>query len=264
MKIKGFTLIELLVVIAIIAILAAILFPVFAKAREKARQTACLSNMKQCGIALTAYTTDWDGVLPLACYFDLSRSGNYSGLTWADFISPYVSGGKIGRFGVDYMRCPSEPPRTDQNDPPDPGESPLDLGHNYYTYGLNYPCICGNADSGVGSGYDQSAILDKIPITVLLIGDCGRLDDYYGGNIVNPNGDGVGGAWSLVVDTDGDGIKDSNKFFKSMGPYNGIDFRHNGGANFVFADCHAHWINKLDWVGDKDGMWGDVGPNVYR
>ncbi len=61
---RAFTLIELLVVIAIIAILAAILFPVFAQAREKARQTACLSNMKQVGLGLTMYTQDWDEILP--------------------------------------------------------------------------------------------------------------------------------------------------------------------------------------------------------
>ncbi|WP_309687847.1 DUF1559 domain-containing protein [Armatimonas sp.] len=60
----GFTLIELLVVIAIIAILAAILFPVFAQAREKARQTACLSNLKQIGVGLMMYTQDYDEVLP--------------------------------------------------------------------------------------------------------------------------------------------------------------------------------------------------------
>src|SRR5260370_38621050 len=57
---RGFTLIELLVVIAIIAILAAILFPVFAQAREQARKTACLSHAKQIGIALTMYRQDWD------------------------------------------------------------------------------------------------------------------------------------------------------------------------------------------------------------
>jgi prepilin-type N-terminal cleavage/methylation domain-containing protein/prepilin-type processing-associated H-X9-DG protein len=63
---KGFTLIELLVVIAIIAILAAILFPVFAKAREKARQSTCQSNLKQLGIGLSMYIQDWDEMIPRA------------------------------------------------------------------------------------------------------------------------------------------------------------------------------------------------------
>jgi prepilin-type N-terminal cleavage/methylation domain-containing protein/prepilin-type processing-associated H-X9-DG protein len=64
LKRHGFTLIELLVVIAIIAILAAILFPVFAQAREKARQSACLSNMKQTGLGLQMYAQDYDETLP--------------------------------------------------------------------------------------------------------------------------------------------------------------------------------------------------------
>src|SRR5438552_10933255 len=64
---KGFTLIELLVVIAIIAILAAILFPVFAQAREKARQTSCLSNLKQVGLGFIMYTQDYDEQFPAGC-----------------------------------------------------------------------------------------------------------------------------------------------------------------------------------------------------
>ena len=66
MKTKGFTLIELLVVIAIIAILAAVLFPVFAKVREKARQTVCLSNEKQIGLGFMQYVEDYDEVFPMA------------------------------------------------------------------------------------------------------------------------------------------------------------------------------------------------------
>jgi len=81
---KAFTLIELLVVIAIIAILAAILFPVFATAREKARQTSCASNLKQVGIAMTEYTQDYDEYPPNG------NSRTYSVGGWAGQIYPYV------------------------------------------------------------------------------------------------------------------------------------------------------------------------------
>ncbi len=90
---KGFTLIELLVVIAIIAILAAILFPVFAKAREKARQTACLSNMRQLGMACQQYAQDWDDHIPgLYNTADVVSypSGNLGYCSWSSQIYPYV------------------------------------------------------------------------------------------------------------------------------------------------------------------------------
>jgi prepilin-type N-terminal cleavage/methylation domain-containing protein/prepilin-type processing-associated H-X9-DG protein len=90
----AFTLIELLVVIAIIAILAAILFPVFAKAREKARQTSCMSNMNQIGKALMMYTQDDDQVMPLAYYgADGGPSNPTAGSVhykWMDVVMPYV------------------------------------------------------------------------------------------------------------------------------------------------------------------------------
>ena len=85
MRTKGFTLIELLVVIAIIAILAAILFPVFAKSREKARQSSCLSNLKQIGLACSQYAQDFDEK-NVAVARDM---GGYM-YTWADLIQPYM------------------------------------------------------------------------------------------------------------------------------------------------------------------------------
>jgi len=81
---KGFTLIELLVVIAIIAILAAILFPVFAKAREKARQATCTSNLKQIGVAVHMYTQDWDEGLPP---YGMGTTQSY----WFCLINPYFN-----------------------------------------------------------------------------------------------------------------------------------------------------------------------------
>jgi prepilin-type N-terminal cleavage/methylation domain-containing protein len=95
MKVRAFTLIELLVVIAIIAVLAAILFPVFAQAREKARQTSCASNMRQMNLAIFLYLQDYDERFPLAA------SATPTGfLNWHDFVDPYVKNQQI-------WACPS-------------------------------------------------------------------------------------------------------------------------------------------------------------
>jgi len=96
----GFTLIELLVVIAIIAILAAILFPVFAKAREKARQTSCLSNEKQLGLGLIQYSQDYDEMLAKAWYGNAGYNPSdpnpaTAKFKWMDVIYPYVKSTKV-------------------------------------------------------------------------------------------------------------------------------------------------------------------------
>lgn len=102
----GFTLIELLVVIAIIAILAAILFPVFAQARERARMIACLSNMKQIGTSLRMYAQDYDETYPaLRMGYDPKNPANYldsEGFMWRNALQPYIKNKGI-------MACPSNP-----------------------------------------------------------------------------------------------------------------------------------------------------------
>jgi len=96
---KGFTLIELLVVIAIIAILAAILFPVFGRARENARRSSCQSNLKQIGLGIVQYTQDFDEAMPINSYGYVNASTNPG--DWMDVVQPYVKNYQI-------FKCPSD------------------------------------------------------------------------------------------------------------------------------------------------------------
>lgn len=100
---RGFTLIELLVVIAIIAILAAILFPVFARAREKARAASCQSNLKQIGLGMLQYSQDWDEAYVASYYGSQGNNKNTDGVTnykWMDAVYPYIKSEQV-------FNCPS-------------------------------------------------------------------------------------------------------------------------------------------------------------
>ena len=114
---RAFTLIELLVVIAIIAILAAILFPVFAQARAKARQTACLSNQKQIGTSMLMYVQDYDEMMPLRIG-DVENFANPGvRANWLTGIMPYLK-------NLQVLRCPDAVPATSSGPKSAPGAEP--------------------------------------------------------------------------------------------------------------------------------------------
>lgn len=115
---RGFTLIELLVVIAIIAILAAILFPVFARAREQARKSACISNLKQIGTAILMYAQDYDEqIVPVAT--GVCPGPNAFG--WGDLVQPYVKNYKV-------LECPSNVVKIQLNNAVNPPRVMRDRG----------------------------------------------------------------------------------------------------------------------------------------
>ena len=123
---QGFTLIELLVVIAIIAILAAILFPVFAQAREKARQASCLSNTKQVGLAIIQYVQDYDEQLPCGRFVQAGSSTTLTppGIGWAGAVYPYSKSGQV-------LRCPDDSTQPTLATGTTPAGYPVSYAYNY-------------------------------------------------------------------------------------------------------------------------------------
>lgn len=167
---RAFTLIELLVVIAIIAILAAILFPVFAQAREKARQTSCLSNQKQIGLGVMQYAQDHDETLPLSEYGGPAGGTCGKQIVWPTMIYPYIKNGGTyvdgtgqmlaeGRGGV--FSCPSAPPNS--------GGPAWSEGSHYYNYGPVTALMPGNWNScnyAIASG-TEFAPRNAVPVAAI-------------------------------------------------------------------------------------------------
>jgi len=143
---RGFTLIELLVVIAIIAILAAILFPVFARARENARRAACQSNMKQIALGFKQYIQDYDEQYPRGAFAG-SYTGNPNGAVnpvWADQIVPYLKSNQI------YV-CPSD--NTSATG------TYVSYGYNLYVGGGTAASTAGNVAGANESAMSASALI---------------------------------------------------------------------------------------------------------
>ena len=244
-KSKGFTLIELLVVIAIIAILAAILFPVFQKVRENARRTACLSNMKQIGLGVTQYTQDADERLPNG----IDSGGGAKG--WAGQVYPYVK-------STGVFVCPDDSlaGNTGTNH-----VSSYALNSNFSFY------INGGACTNPSGSYSL-AKLNSPAKTVMafevtnaanydisketLPNALGGLADSCGGS---PAGNGIGDKNKSPVDgySSGSGMLLATGHFPGtdaavgtvQGPASALGSttpRHTGGTNYLLTDCHAKFL----------------------
>jgi prepilin-type N-terminal cleavage/methylation domain-containing protein/prepilin-type processing-associated H-X9-DG protein len=211
---QGFTLIELLVVIAIIAILAAILFPVFARARAKARQASCLSNLKQIGLAFHCYASDYDDLLPhfgpskanwtYGWYQDTTSYPRYFQIVY-NALLPYIKNGEIWFCQDDVAR--------------------------------------GDARANGGWGTSADAAAGRVSYSF-----CTQWDTYDGGQ------DPLCPAWNETLNIIGcsdlspseqnlmcDNGLSRDSASKNNGP-------HNNGSNFLFLDSHVKWIPKGQWA----------------
>ncbi len=210
----GFTLIELLVVIAIIAILAAILFPVFARAREKARASACLSHGKQIALAIAQYVQDYDERYP---------SNHYAIYYLA--VQPYIK-------NVDVWRCPS-------------GSGNYPVRGEFWGLGTGVIANmktgwAANSDvmGGWGNTIPKALFMIRWPTDMVLMADADCWSPYE-----NTTSQTVQGAFSACRDV-------NHVFFNSrwgIEPMRGggrIGPKHNDGANYIFADYHVKFLRK--------------------
>lgn len=225
---RAFTLVELLVVIAIIAILAAILFPVFARAREQARKSSCLSNLKQMGLATQMYVQDYDETLP-------PYSAGAPAVYWPKLIDPYVKNRQMW-FCPSYERSVTNP-------------SPYAS-----TYGTNYGIIGKNIavfsrSSELLMFADTEGAYSIPTLSASKAAGCNGFTEAFL-RVYDPVEQATGPQTSCKI------------YLQTTA---GASPRHLGGSNVVFVDGHAKWVKQdtlikqetaTDHPVDIYGHWG--------
>ncbi|MDR3706740.1 MAG: DUF1559 domain-containing protein [Capsulimonadaceae bacterium] len=241
---QGFTLIELLVVIAIIAILAAILFPVFATAREKARQSSCASNLKQIALAAVQYTQDYDEMFVPARVGPTLTAVLWC---WPSALYPYIKSANV-------FKCPSQ----------SISDSVLD-----YTYNEAVPVDFGPAGTNPQRAISQIPFpSNTVEFADALNGDITK-DTNAATNITQTNGTGIifmVGSTSLqsyfpAGGTAGGSTEESGRSLVG-GPGTGAyacdgviaAVRHSGGANYAMVDGHVKWFTSQPIVANYVGL----------
>jgi len=230
-KVSAFTLIELLVVIAIIAILAAMLLPALAKAKAKAKQTACLNNLRQCGIATIMYTDTYK---------------RYPGCLWLNATFYYVWPVRLfSQMGTNrsVFYCPAANPN-----------SGWDVTVNTGPNGLGATSPSGTTDPwGISSrtrfslGYNDWGLKDPGPGQLGLGGDVNVVGEVNDSQVKNPT------EMIMLGDSKPDGRFDGN-----IDPKNPAEWpsnRHNRRTNLMFCDGHAESAKRADAINPRNDLW---------
>jgi prepilin-type processing-associated H-X9-DG protein len=266
---EGFTLLELLIVIAIIMLLAAILFPVFARARENARRASCQSNLHQIGLAMTQYVQDNDGRYPTVLG-DKDPDDTTQGTWWPEKIYPYVKNAQV-------FLCPSDLRQATTQDPASMNPDVPKVSYGMEAVGIaNWTCskpIAGqfanpNMNHGAwfhldGSNSPNKPALDSdvaLPATTIMVCEIrggGMMKDL---NMWNDSHLPWGAMTWTATNLFGQHIYTHTEYVGGSGVCTQVvkaDFRHFESGNLLYADGHVKWrrydtLKAADWTLQDD------------